>query len=77
MAHSNHGGAANLTGPPVIDEDGLTRQLANGLLEADYVGCGFMLVRREVFLRRLEAFPERAAPQAAPQWCPVPRAMIL
>lgn len=49
----------------VVDDDGMTRQLANGLLEADYAGLGFMLIRREVFLRLIEAYPERAMPQAA------------
>jgi hypothetical protein len=52
------------------NELGLTRQKPSGLLEADFVGAGFMLVKREVYLRLIAACPERATPQAAPGWWP-------
>ncbi|MGE3290390.1 MAG: glycosyltransferase family 4 protein [Geminicoccaceae bacterium] len=52
---------------PASDDHGNTRQLASGAVEAEVVPGGFVLVRREVFLAIIEAFPERALARSAQQ----------
>lgn len=43
------------------DDQGHTRRLPSGAVEATEVPGGFVLVKREVYLALMEAFPERAA----------------
>lgn len=47
------------------NEQGYTRRLASGVVEAAEVPGGFVLVKREVYLALMEAFPERWLPAAA------------
>ena len=44
---------------PVRDEAGVLVRNANGLIRARLVDGGFVLVKREVYLRLVEAYPER------------------
>jgi hypothetical protein len=47
----------------VSNDHGAIRRLPSGAVEMAAMSGGFVLVRREVYLALMEAFPERAAPR--------------